>query len=290
MFQVSASIHVICIALLLTLGQPAAAQNTQPRQQLSGDLARLVRNKFELIQTETAVAGEEWAGRYQAFDGPTITTDLAWSPASGFIVWWENCSRPESARVNHGGAVFTNGLLKLTPEVPENVPGAFRIGTDFIPVKWGAQHFLVPQDQLIKFIYAAKSGSVSDVESFLLKKDDYAKQRRGLPKVGPQYARYLRMKPIVASIATVGPEPERWYPNVVLNAGKSEGVIPEMKFFHVRRGGRFIVFEVTGVDEHTSVASVVLASTSNNSEQELKLKPGWKLSSRVPKGKERYMP
>jgi hypothetical protein len=285
----SRSITLLCIALLLSLGQPATAQNNQPQQQLSGDLAALVRHKFDLIQVETAGPGEEWAGRYQASHGPTITTDLAWSPKSGFIVWWENCSRPGSTRVNHGGAVFTDGSLKITPEVPENVPGSFRIATEFIPVKWGAQHFLIPQDQLIKFIYAAKSGSVSEVESFLLKKDDYTKQRRGLPSVAPQYARYLRMKPIVASISTVGPEPERWYPKVILNAGKSEGVIQEMKFYY-RRGGRFIVFEVTSVDEHTSAAAVVLANTSNDSEQELKLKAGWKVSSRAPKGNERFMP
>ena len=98
------------------------------------------------------------------------------------------------------------------------------------------------------------------------------------------------MKPIVASISRVEPEPEQWYPNVILNAGKSKGVIPQMKFYHFRRSGRFIVFEVISVDEHTSVAAVVMASTSNNSEEVVKLKIGWKVSSRAPKGNERYMP
>jgi hypothetical protein len=143
---------------------------------------------------------------------------------------------------------------------------------------------------MIKFINAAKSSSVSEVESFLLKKDDYTKQRKGLPSVAPQYARYLRMKPIVATISRLGPEPERWYPNVILNAGKSEGVIPEMKFYYFRRDGRFIVFEVTSVNEHTSVAAVVLANTSNNSEKELKLKAGWSVWSRAPRGNEQFMP
>src|SRR5687768_8220113 len=106
----------IALALLLSPGPPVAGQDSQ---QLSAELAALVRNKLEVIQVEVAVAGEEWAGRYQASDGPTITTDLAWSPTSGFIVRWDNCSRPGSARVNHGGAVFTNGALKLTPVVPE---------------------------------------------------------------------------------------------------------------------------------------------------------------------------
>jgi hypothetical protein len=101
----------IALLVLLRVGQPATAQNRQSQPELSDELAAFVRNRFEAIQVETAVAGEEWAGRYQAFDGPTITTDLAWSPKSGFIVWWENCSRPASTRVNHGGAALCTKTL-----------------------------------------------------------------------------------------------------------------------------------------------------------------------------------
>ena len=242
--KVTKSVSAVCVALVLLLSpvQPGAAQTSATQQELSEQLAALVRNKLEMIELETAGANEEWAGRYRSYDGPTVTTDFAWSPVSGFIVWWYNCSRPTSARANHGGAVFENGVLKITPQVTESVPGSFTVASEFVPVKWGAQHFLIPRDQVLNFIYAINSGFEPEVESFLLKVDDNVKKRKGQPVVPAQFARYYGMKPILATIAKVEPKTDRWYPNVTLNAGKSEGVIPEMKFYRSRPGGPFIDF------------------------------------------------
>lgn len=289
--RLSKSVSAICVALilLLSLVQPVPAQNSATQQELSEHLAALVRNKWEMIEIEAQGANEEWAGRYRAADGPTVTTDLAWSPVSGFIVWWYNCSRPTSARANHGAAVFENGLLKITPQVSETTPGSFSVASEFIPVKWGAQHFLIPRDDLMKFIYAVNSGSVSELESFLLKAEDTDKNRRGRPAVPREYARYLGLKPISATISSVEPEAERWYPKVILKAGKSAGVIPGMKFYYARRGGAFVVMEVSSVNEYTSEAAVVFVSGTRN-EEKLRLRPGWRFSSRAPKGHEAYLP
>ena len=289
--KLTKSVAAVCVALvlLLSLGQPGAAQNSATQQELAEPLAALVRSKLEMIELESSGANEEWAGRYRAYDGPTITTDLAWSPTSGFIVWWYNCSRPTSARANHGAAVFENGLLKITQEVADSVPGSITVPTEFVPVRWGAQHLLIPNEQILKFIYAVNSGFKPEIESFLVKLDDNDKKRKGRPGVPSQYARYLGMKPIVATISTVGPTTEQWYPKVTLNAGKLEGVIPEMKFYRYRRGGAFFTFEVTSVDEHTSEAAVVLATNGRNDER-VRLRRGWRLSSRAPKGSEKFLP
>ena len=289
--KLSKSVPAVCVALilLLSLGQPGTAQNGATQQELPEHLAALVRSKWEMIELETVGANEEWAGRYRAYDGPTITTDLAWSPVSGFIVWWYNCSRPTSARANHGAAVFENGLLTIAPQVSESVPGSFTIPSEFVPIRWGAQHYLIPRDQVLKFIYAVNSGSRSEIETFLLKVDDNDKKRKGRPGVPSEYARYLGMKPIIATISTVGPKTDRWYPEVKLNVGKREGVIPEMKFYRFRRGGSFFAFEVTSVDEHTSEAAVVVAGGINDDEK-VQLKRGWKLSSRAPKQSANYLP
>ena len=164
--KLSKSVPAVCVALilLLSLGQPGSAQNSATQQELSEHLAALVRSKWEMIELETVGANEEWAGRYQANDGPIITTDLAWAPVSGFIVWWYNCSRPTSARANHGAAVFENGLLTITPQVSENVPGSFTIPSEFVPIRWGAQHYLIPRDQVLKFIYAVNSTSTWEID------------------------------------------------------------------------------------------------------------------------------
>jgi hypothetical protein len=287
----STIVPAVCVALilLLSLGQPSTAQNSATQQELSAHLAALIRNKWEMIGLETAGSNEEWVGGYRAYDGPTITTDLAWSPTTGFILWWYNCSRPTSARANHGAAVFENGLLTVRPEVSESVPGSFTVPSEFVPVRWGAQHYLIPQQDLLKFVYAVNSRSVPEIESFLLKDGDYNKNRKGRPGVPAQYARYLGMKPIIAAISKVGPKGGRWYPSITLNVGKRDGVIPAMKFYHFRRGDFFIIVEVTSVDEHTAEASVVSANNGRD-EEDVRLRRGWRFSSRVPKGRENYGP
>jgi len=285
------SVAGVCLALLVFLspGPWATAQNSPPNQEFFEHLTGLVRSKWEKIEFEALTANEEWAGRYRAYEGPTITTDLSWSPASGFIVWWYNCSRPGSERVNHGGAVFQNGSLQITPEVSATTPGSFSLPTEYVPVRWGAQHYLIPSQQMMKFVYAVNSGVEFEIETFLQKVDDYEKQRKGRPGVPREYARYLGMKPISASIARVQPKTERWYPNVVLNVGKRARVIPEMKFYHWRRGGRFLVLEVISVDEHTSEAAVVTVGGINDDDK-LRLKPGWRFSSRAPRSSNQFLP
>ena len=285
------TIPAFCVALvlLLSLGQPGTAQNSATQQGLSEQLGALVRTKWETILVEAESANEEWAGAYRAYDGPTVTTTLAWSPESGFTVWWYNCSRPMSERVNHGGAVFGNGLLTITPQVAENVAGSYTVPTEYLPVRWGAQHYLIPPNELMKFIYAVNSGVESEIESFLLKTDDYPKKRKGRPAVPTEYARYLGMKPILATISTVKEKGEPWYPKVILNAGKSEGVIPEMKFYR-RRGGTFVVLMVTSVEEHTSEAGVITVSSGDDGEGKIQLKRGWRFSSRAPRGSADYLP
>ena len=289
-------IPVVGVALILcaSLGQPSTAQDAPaqvgPAQQERSDLlAAKVRSKWQMIEIETASANEEWAGRYRAYDGPTVTTDLAWSPVSGFIAWWENCSRPGTSRVNHGSAVLQNGSLKLTAEVPENTPGSLTVAAEFVPVKWDAQHFLIPHDQVMKFVYAVNSNSTSELEMFLLKVEDNDKNRRGRPAVPPSYARYLGMKPIRGSISRLGPKEQRFHPKVILNVGKRAGVIPEMKFYGTQRNQPFFILDVISVAEHTSEAAVYLVSNDANNKP-TRLRAGWKVSSRAPKGHEAWMP
>ena len=251
----------------------------------------LVRSRWEAIKLEASnLPTDEWAGGYRSFDGPTISTHLAWSPASGFMVWWENCSRPWLARVNYGSAVFTNGSLKLTPELSENSPSSYPIASEFIPVKWGEQHFLIPSDKLINFAYAVNSTSVEEVESFLMKIDDYEKDRKGLPNVPQAYRKYLGMKPITATISGFGPKEERWYPKVILNVGRAEGVVREMKFYLSRPRNIYMRLEVTDVQEHKSEAFVMMATFTDNREADVKPKVGWKVMSRAPEDNSRYLP
>ena len=279
------------ILTLLTAGLDAGAQNAPKREEISEELASLVREKWETIKLEASnMPHDEWVGSYRSFDGPTITTHLAWSPASGFIVWWENCSRPWTAHVNYGNAVFANGSLKLTPELSEDSPSSYPIESEFIPVKWGEQHFLIPPDRMINFVYAVNSTSIEQVESFLMKIEDYEKGRKGLPDVPQAFRKYLTMKPITATVSGFGPKVERWYPKIILSAGHAEGVVREMKFYLSRPRNIHMLLEVTDVQEHTSEAHVIMATFTDNREEEVKPKVGWKFTSRAPEDNSRYLP
>jgi hypothetical protein len=279
------------ILTLLTAGLDAGAQSLPKREEISEELATLVRNKRETIELEASnLPNDEWVGSYRSFDGPTISTNLSWSPASGFMVWWENCSRPWTARVNHGSAVLTNGSLKLIPELSENSLSSYSIPSEFIPVKWGEQHFLIPSDKMINFAYAVNSTSIQEVESFLIKIEDYEKDRKGLPNVPLAYRKYLGMKPITAMISGFGPKVERWYPKVILNAGRAEGVVREMKFYLSRPSNIYMQLEVTDVQEHTSEAFIITTRFRDNREEDIKLKVGWKFTSRAPKDNSQFQP
>jgi hypothetical protein len=279
------------ILTLLSTGLDAGAQNPPGREEISEELATLVRNKWEAIKLEApAVPADEWAGSYRAFDGPTISTHLAWSRTAGFMVWWENCSRPWTARVNYGSAVFTDGSLKLVPELSENSPSSYPISSEFIPVQWGEQHFLIPPDRMINFAYAVTSTSVEEVESFLMKTEDYEKDRKGLPNVPPAYRKYFGMKPITATISGFGPPVERWYPKVILSVGRVGGVVRGMKFYVSRPRGIYMRLEVTDVQEHTSEAFVTTATFTDNREEEVKPEVGWKFTSRAPEDNSQYLP
>lgn len=286
----TAVLSLIFAALFLTLSAPhdagvdARAQNPPRGEEISEELAALVRNKWDAITLEACgPAGGVWAGNYRAFGGPTVTTRLAWTPASGFAVWWENCSRPWTARVNYGSAVFDGGSLKLTPALPENSPSSYMPAPEYVPVEWGEQHFLIPSDELINFAYAAHSTSVEEVESFLMKTEDYEKDRKGLPNLPPEYRKYLVMKPLRAKVSGFGPVENNWYPRLVLDAGRAEGVVPGMKFYLARPGKIRMRLEVADVREHSSEARVVMAGREGDGEQEIEPKVGWKFTSRAPK-------
>jgi hypothetical protein len=274
---------------LVVLAGTATAQNVPKEERLPEELATLVRSKWETINVESANSGQEWAGSYRSFDGPTVTTHLAWSPTSGFIVWWENCSRPWLARVNYGRAELTNGALRITPELSEDSPGSFPISAEYIPVRWGEQHFLIPSDKMINFVYAANSNSVGQVESFLMKIADYEKERKGLPNVPPPYRQYLNRKPIIGAISGFGSRSKTWYPNVILNVGRAHGVVPEMKFYLSRPGRHFMVLSIMKVQDRTSEASVELASSRNDGKG-IRPRIGWKVSSRAPKDSWQFIP
>jgi hypothetical protein len=279
------------VVLLLLLCEADVGAQTQPKlESASLELVELVRKKRDSIELEASTSlHNEWVGTYWSVDGPTVSTSFGWSPNSGFAVMWYNCSRPLDL-VNYGSAVFENGSLKLRVELPENSPGAYRMGSELIPIKWGDQHFLVPEDQLLNFIYAVNSTSTPEIETYLHKREDLEKSRRGLPALPESYRKYVGMKPIVGAITEFLPRQDRYAERVMLNVGRAEGVIPRMYFYDFRMRGIYMRLYVREVQEHTSEASIFMATHEGPGNREVRPKVGWKVTSRAPKNESSFWP
>ncbi|MBA2413943.1 MAG: hypothetical protein H0V63_14145, partial [Burkholderiaceae bacterium] len=249
---------IFVLAIVLAFSFVVRAQrNLEP---LPEEIANVVLNKREQIERElTTLQGNEWAGKYRANDGTTVTSFLDWSPTSGFTVWRENCSRPGIAWVNYGSANFNGNSLTLSPERTEKGQHTYTFSSPtLVPVKWDEQHWLIPSDQLILFAYAVNSGSVEEIETFFVKIEDYNKSNKGLPDLPKEYKKYLNAKPIRAKVSAVNAK-DSDYPQLTelkLNVGKAKGVIAGMKFYLIGVKDRFASIEITEVQEHTSIARV----------------------------------
>lgn len=156
-------------------------------------------------------------------------------------------------------------------------------------MKWGEQHFLVPLDRLIAFCYAARNAGRSfEIEEFFLKVGDRDKRRFGLPGVPRQYKQYLVGPSIVGTI--VGLKTDSALKTFTLNKGRVAGVVPGMKFFAVFPRNVYILAEVITVPDNDSEAYAITSGFHNHSDNEVKPRVGWKLTSRAPRNAEQYYP
>lgn len=291
---------VVIIALLLTTALPADS----PRAQASHDrhaqnealspeaLEATYSSRRALIGRELAgLSVDEWAGEYHAQDGPTAGTQFSWSPAAGFVVKWSTCCHGWRERVNYGRAAFEGGALKLEPELSGKGVKVYPVAAPLIPVRWGEQHYLIPSDQIINFCYAAKNFPNSpEVEAFFLKDADKEKRRVGLPRVPAEYRKYLQSKPLVAVVSQVKPKARPWSQEFILNVGRADGVVDGMKFYLSSPRNIFMLVEVTEVGERTSSAYVIMSGHRNGSENEIRPRAGWRLTSRAPRDASSYFP
>jgi hypothetical protein len=63
-----------------------------------------------------------------------------------------------------------------------------------------------------------------------------------------------------------------------------------MKFFAVFPRNVYMLVEVISVSDETAEAFVIMSGFRNRSDRELKLRAGWKLTSRAPRDAGNYYP
>jgi len=181
--------------------------------------------------------------------------------------------------------------LHIKPELGSEGEKVYPLAGDLIAVKWGDQHYLVPLDRLIAFCYAVRNAGRSDeINEFLLKESDREKRRSRLPTVPPEYSKYVVGPPIEATIVEVKLRKPTESTTFTLNAGRTAGVVPGMKFFAVSPRNVYMLVEVISVGDDNSEAYVIMLGFRNHSEREVKLRVGWKLTSRAPRDAGEYYP
>lgn len=272
-------LRLASLLIIATLtGLDTHAQERRRDQPISEDLYELVRNKADVIKREITESKDEWSGTYLAGDHhPTV---LMFSTKSGFLVT-SSLHTFSPSWVNYGNVKLTSGQLIIYPELTKENKSAHVMGTEFVPILWDRQHFLIPSNELRSFAYAVHSKAESQIVEYFAKSEDSDKPRRGLPKLPAEYTKYLKMQPIVTRITGVGPEKQHW-PSLTIGAGRRDGMIEGMTLYHISRSGVHLSVRVTKVSERTSQAEVSMIGSSG-SDEEIRLQVGWRLTSQLPK-------
>ena len=244
-----------------------------------------------IVGEATNWLANEWAGSYAAADSPTSSTRFDWAPANGFLIWWSTCSHGWRDKINFGRVDFRDGVLRVTSDLRSEGQKVYPLSGDLIAVKWGEQHYLVPLDRLIAFCYAVRNAGRSfEINEFFLKESDREKRRFGLPEVPSDYKKYLVGPPIQATIIEVKSRQPTESKRFTLNVGRTSGVVPGMKFFAVSPRNVYMLVEVLSVRDDNAEAYVITSGYRNRSEREVKLRVGWKLTSRAPDDAGEYYP
>lgn len=249
---------------------------------ISNELSSLFETKKKNISSLiSASQNDKWSGVYSSLLFTTVSLTLYLSPDNEFAISYFNCSKPWTERVNFGKVIFENDVLKLIPELQADTQNAYKFRDEeltLVPVKWGEQSFLIPQNKLENFAYAANFDSA--LELFLEKTGNYNKSRKGLPDLPIEYRKFLTKKPIRARIIDSVRNEEIYLSEIILNVGKKDGVIPGMFFYSVFSKNTHIRISIDSVGEITSRASIahVESEDSNN----LKIKKGWSFTSKHP--------
>ena len=267
------------------ISEPWMFSESLPRQNVNA-----VQQKWSAIESENKTAAErQWSGNYFT-GGDTHGSYLRWSKRNGFVLMHVDKCAAQVMGFSYGKVVFTPNLIQLVPETTvssQTSHGHSMKATRLLPVTWRSDRYLVPEDEIADFgDYIAGLGKYNDwagnyievVEFFakldremagtvdeLARPSSNKKQvpEGDLPTVPPGLERFIK-KPIEITIGSVGTgwvkrnNENLWWDDLIIpltvNAGRTEGVIPKMKF-RIADSDEIII--VTNVGARRSRAIVV---------------------------------
>lgn len=279
MFISNPSIKLAASLIIFLFTVNSLAQNNNRNDvPISEEHYEILEKKRELIGQEISAGKNEWSGVYQ--QGDHHPTYFMWSVGQGFLTWGSNHTFYPS-RINFGKAEFSNNRLLLGPEIGKEHLNYQEVAAEFVPVKWGEQHFLIPADELINFAYAVHSGSESQIVEYFAKSEDYEKARTGLPNLPKEFEKIMTMKALKPKIIAIKNNGDDfWKTELTLNLGRAGNLGKGMILYYSKPSGGFSII-ITDLQEKSAKAKFVGIWN-----EDIEPKVGMRFTSKAPK----YLP
>ena len=243
--------------------------------------ARAEAGRTEIAAEVAGSPGQDWAGAYYWGDGLGANVSLDLAPGAGFVFEWHGCLGLYGR--NYGTVGESGSRVTLEPELP-NRTDSIGIDVEFLPVTWGARHYLIASGKVQDFCNAVNGGSEPRDEMhgrFLLREGDETKPVAGQPRALDGALDCVLARPLEATITSVGrrqksagDEHAAAIP-VVVDAGREQGVWEGMEFHPLPPEAAYETARVTRVFERSSEAQ--FHPVAHDSFQP---RPGWRLSTR----------
>lgn len=276
----------VSLALALACGLSASLASSQSRiakekispaaqEELAGHIKSI---KAELLEPNLP----EWAGDYYYGDHLGESVSLFVAPKSGFA--FVSSGDLGLYDLNYGEVEFADGKLKLSLKYPNDHKDIRGVAESFIPIRWGARHYLIPANDCIKFANAINSGAEPNVGNggdsyyFLLKRGDEKESVKGRPNLPAEFAEYVLDKPIRGSIASITESHLKdcsQITTVTLNIGSANGLKIGMELQVVYPFKTDGTATITNMTEHSATAIINQYGVKNPQP-----KTNWKLSTK----------
>jgi hypothetical protein len=253
-------------------GRSDSSINPDEDFRYSKEAETLVKSRRLKIAEECRRLGETcpWAGDYER--GVLESIRLQVAPDAGFVFEWQ--SDVGLADRNYGRIVFQDNRLILYCELRNPGPYTRGLETEWIPVRWGHQRFLIGSSEMPELCNTFNAGQLPSTtfgSRFLLRCGDDNKTAEGIPSMPSAYQRWLLEKPIDAVVVEVGTprfetnlkfkvDTDQDVPNtrklpLKLAVGKRDGVFKGMRFYKAGASDLYPVL-VTDVGDNVSHAEL----------------------------------
>jgi hypothetical protein len=275
------------LALLLLCISTTGHAEEEADPKTSPEAEKIATERRAAIEKELSGLGDhEWAGQYYFGDGLGVNISLSLAPTSGYLFEWHGCLGLYDR--NYGAVTHERDRVRLQFTFPNKQQGFQGISSEFLPVRWGARHYLIPIRGMVDFCNAVNDGSESHGRTssrFLLRRGDEQIRVSGFPGVPPEYRAYLLAKPVSAQIVSVGKYVTR--PSIVdfkfkdtpvtLDKGTNHGLRVGMELHVVAPGNAIESVKITKEEPDRCEGLM-----TQMGEHEAGPKVGWKLSTRAP--------